>query len=174
MVAAWPDAVERVAAFLRAAGAEARLEEFSTQTPTASAAAKAAGCKLSEIVKSLVLVCDGKGVVALVPGDRRLDVEKVRRGVDAATARLAEGDEVERLTGFTAGSVAPFPLAGVDRIVVERRLLAHPVVWTGGGSHNHLVRVEPAELVRLTRATSMDVVEEPEYHSQPNTDGKEP
>jgi len=36
-----------------------------------------------------------------------------------------------------------------------------------------MVRLQPAELVRLTRATPMDVVEEPEYHSQPDTDGKE-
>ena len=174
MVAEWPASVERVAAFLRAAGAEARLEELSIGTPTAVEAAEAAGCELSQIVKSLVLLCDGVPVVALVPGDRRLDVEKARRAAGAATARIASADEVERLTGFAPGAVAPFALPEIDRVLLERTLLARPVVWAGAGSSSHLVRLEPAELVRLTRATSMDVVEEPEYHSQPDTDGKEP
>jgi len=61
----WPDPVERVAAFLREVGAEARLEELPEDSPTAEAAADAIGCTLSQIVKSLVLVCDGAPVVAL-------------------------------------------------------------------------------------------------------------
>jgi len=170
----WPSSVERVAEFLRAAGAEARLEELSGDTATAVDAANAAGCELSQIVKSLVLLCDGDPVLALVPGDRRLDVEKARRASGAATARLAKADEVQELTGFAPGSVAPFPLPAVPRVVIERTLLAHSTVWAGGGSSRHMVRLQPAELVRLTRATAMDVVEEPEYHSQPDTDGKEP
>ena len=50
----WPEPVERVAAFLRAAGAEARVEEFRGGTPTARDAADAVGCELAQIVKSLL------------------------------------------------------------------------------------------------------------------------
>jgi prolyl-tRNA editing enzyme YbaK/EbsC (Cys-tRNA(Pro) deacylase) len=174
MSAVWPGSVERVAEFLRAAGAEARLEELPSGTTTAAAAAEAAGCELSQIVKSLVVYCDGEPVLALVPGDRRLDVDKVRRASGAATARMATAGEVEHATGFAPGSVAPFPLPGVKRALIERILLAQSSVWAGGGSSSHMVRLQPAELVRLTRATPVDVVEEPEYHSQPATDGKEP
>jgi prolyl-tRNA editing enzyme YbaK/EbsC (Cys-tRNA(Pro) deacylase) len=172
MGAAWPESVERVAAFLRATGAEARLEEFSSGTPTAVEAAQAAGCELAQIVKSLVVLCDGAPVVALVPGDRRGDLEKIRRATGAATARVARPAEVEEATGFTPGAVAPFPLS-TERVLIERTLLAHPVVWAGAGSSNHMVRLTPAELVRLARAQPMDVVQEPAYHSQPDTDGKE-
>ena len=174
MVTEWPASVERVAAFLRDAGAEARLEEFATGTPSAVEAARAAGCELGEIVKSLVLLCDGVPILALVPGDRRCDVEKIRRAVGAATARVARPDEVESATGFAPGAVAPFPLPQTGRVLIERTLLAHPVVWAGAGSASHLVRLAPAELVRLTRAEQMDVIEEPAYHSRPDTDGKEP
>jgi prolyl-tRNA editing enzyme YbaK/EbsC (Cys-tRNA(Pro) deacylase) len=170
----WPEAVERVAAYLRAAGAEARLEEFSAPTPTAEAAARAAGCDTAEIVKSLVMLCDGRPVIALVPGDRRADVEKIRRGAQAATARIASPAEVGQVTGFAPGGVAPFPLQDGARVLIERTLLAHPAVWAGAGSPNHMVRLDPAELVRLTRGEAMDVVEEPAYHSQPDTDRKEP
>ncbi|HKI91111.1 MAG TPA: YbaK/EbsC family protein, partial [Gaiellaceae bacterium] len=76
-MAEWPEPVERVAATLREAVVEARLEEFPQGTPTAAAAAEAVGCELSQIVKSLVFVCDGRPVLALVPGDRRADPAKV-------------------------------------------------------------------------------------------------
>jgi prolyl-tRNA editing enzyme YbaK/EbsC (Cys-tRNA(Pro) deacylase) len=170
----WPDAVERVATYLRAAGAEARLEEFATPTPTAEAAARAAGCETAEIVKSLVVLCDGRPVLALVPGDRRADFEKIRRGAGAAIARIASPTEVGEATGFMPGGVAPFPLREGARVLIERTLLARPAVWVGAGSPNHMVRLDPAELVRLTRGEAMDVVEEPAYHSQPDTDRKEP
>ena len=79
----WPDPVERVSAVLRAAAVEARIEEFADGTPTARDAAKAVGCDLSQIVKSLVLVCDGAFVLALVPGDRRADEAAVGAAVSA-------------------------------------------------------------------------------------------
>jgi Cys-tRNA(Pro) deacylase len=147
-----------VAAFLRIAGAEARLEEFSSGTPTAEAAAKAVGCDRSQIVKSLVLICDGKPLVALVPGDRRADLAKIARAAGGTKARIASPEEVEAATGFAPGAVAPFPLRAVDRVFVERTLLAHDVVWVGGGSSRHMAGLAPDELVRLARAQPVDAV----------------
>ena len=173
MVGGWPEPVERVAAFLRESGAEARLEEFATGTPTAEAAAEAAGCALEQIVKTLVLLCDGRPVVALVPGDRRGDPAKVARAAGAARARVARPEEVVAATGFEPGAVAPFPLPRVERVLVEPALLSHPVVWVGAGSPRHLAMLAPAELVRLTRAEPVDVVQEPAYHSRSEPETKE-
>ena len=167
MHASWPEPVERVAAFLREAGAEARLEEFGSGTPTAAAAARAAGCTPDQIVKTLVLMCDGEAVVALVPGDRRADTAKIALAAGAAEARIARADEVERATGFAPGGVAPFPLPRVERIFVDQTLLAHDLVWVGAGSTSHMAAVRPVELLRLTRAKAVDVVQEPPYHSAP-------
>ena len=155
----WPEPVERVAAFLRAAGAEARLEEFADATPTAPDAARAVGCELQQIVKSIVILCDGRPVVVLVPGDRRADVQRVRRFLECAEARVARPPEVLDATGFEPGAVAPFPLPRVHRVLVERTLLAHELVWVGAGSPRHLAGLEPGELVRLSRATPVHAVE---------------
>jgi prolyl-tRNA editing enzyme YbaK/EbsC (Cys-tRNA(Pro) deacylase) len=165
VVAAWPEPVERVSSFLRKAGVEARIEEFPAGTPTAADAAAAVGCGLDQIVKSLVLLCDERPVIALVPGDQCVDREKVAQAVDAKTARVASPVEVEHITGFLPGAVAPFPLPNVETVVMERQLLRHPVVWAGAGSSNHMVGLAPAELGRLTRARQMDVISEPAYDS---------
>ena len=163
MVAAWPEPVERVSSYLRDAGAEARIEEFTAGTPTAEAAAEAVGCGLEQIVKSLVLVCDGRPVVALVPGDRRGDPVKVASAVGADGARIAKPDEVTRATGFEPGAVAPFPLTAVHQVLMERTLLRHELVWVGAGSPKHMAGLTPGELARLTRAKPADVVTD--YHS---------
>ena len=159
MVEPWPTSVERVSAFLRQMGAEARIEEFETGTPTAADAARAVGCKLGQIVKSLVFDCDGRWVVVPVPGDKRADTAKIAAAAGAAKARIASPAEVEEATGFTAGAVAPFPLPGIQRVYVDRSLLAHKRVWAGAGSSNHMVALVPADLVRFSRAQPVDAVE---------------
>ena len=171
MQTSWPEPVERVAAFLRKAGAEARLEEFESGTPTAQAAAAAAGCSLDQIVKSMVVVCDGRTVVVLVPGDRRTDLDKVASAAGASSARIARGHEVEPATGFEPGAVAPFPLPrAVEHVFVDRTLLTHDVVWIGAGSPAHMAAIRPAELLRLARAEPMDAVQEAAYDSAPRGD----
>jgi Cys-tRNA(Pro) deacylase len=163
--ATWPEPVERVAAYLREAGVDARLEEFEAGAATAEDAARAAGCTLEQIVKSLVFVCDGRAVLALVPGDRRADLEKIARAAGAVEARIARAAEVEEATGFTPGAVSPFPLGGVDRVLIDQTLLSHDVVWVGAGSPRHMAAVGPGDLVRLARAQPMDAVQDSTYHS---------
>lgn len=160
MERSWPEAVERVAAFLRAGGVEARIEEFAAGTPTAEDAARAVGCKLDQIVKSLVFDCDGRPFVVLVPGDRRADSKKIARAAGARRAKIVGAEEVRTVTGFEAGAVAPFPLPNVDRILVDRQLLAHDRVWIGAGSPRHMATLTPADLVRLAKAEPMDAVTE--------------
>ena len=158
MTRAWPAAVERVARILREARIEARLEEFRVGTPTAEDAASAAGCALSQIVKSLVFACDGRWVLVMIPGDRRADRAKIATAAGCERVKIAGPDEVARATGFEVGGVAPFPLPGIDAVVIERSLLAHDVVWVGAGSSRHMAALPPAELVRLARARAADVV----------------
>jgi Cys-tRNA(Pro) deacylase len=159
MIDSWPASVERVSAFLRESGAEARIEEFPGGTPTADEAAQAAGCKLGQIVKSLVFDCDGRWVVALIPGDRRADRAKIAAAAGASKARIASPEQVEQATGFVAGAVAPFPLPKVERVFIDHGLLAHKRVWVGAGSPSHMAVLSSSDLLRLARAQPMDAVE---------------
>jgi prolyl-tRNA editing enzyme YbaK/EbsC (Cys-tRNA(Pro) deacylase) len=153
----WPEPVTRVADVLRRAGVDARVEEFPEGTPTASAAAKAVGSSRAQIVKSLVFICDGRPVLALVPGDRRADEIKVAAAAGARYARVARPDEVLAATGFEPGGVAPFPASGVSQVLMSRELLVHDRVWVGAGSERHMAGLSPVDLARLTQAPSADL-----------------
>jgi prolyl-tRNA editing enzyme YbaK/EbsC (Cys-tRNA(Pro) deacylase) len=159
-MSAWPEPVERVAEFLRRVAVESRVEEFPAGTKTAEDAARAVGCDVGQIVKSLVFLCDGRPVLVMVGGDRRADRAKVEAAVPCEKAKIAGPEEVRAATGFEPGAVAPFPLPGVETVLVDQELLVHEVVWTGAGSHQHVLAIAPAELARLTRARSVDAVAE--------------
>src|SRR5438445_45175 len=153
----WPEPVERVSAFLRAAAVDARIEEFSEGTPTAREAAQAVGCELAQIVKSVVLVCDGAYVLALVPGDRRADEDAVRAAVGATEVRVARAEEVMHATGFEPGAVAPFPQRAITQTLMDHSFFAYEEVWIGAGSSAHMASLRPAELLKLSTARSLDL-----------------
>ena len=156
----WPEPVERVAAVLRVQGVDARLEEFGHGTGSARDAARAAGCELEQIVKSLVFVCDGAPVLALLPGDRRADSAKVAAAAGSFEARVAKAEEVVAATGFEPGAVAPFPAPRVVTTLIDHSLLAHDVVWCGAGSDRHIMGLSPHEVARVTNAVPADLAEE--------------
>jgi len=154
----WPEPVERVARELRAAAAEATIEEFAHGTPTAEAAARAVGCSLDQIVKSIVFVADRSFVLALVPGDRRADSDKVAAAIGAPAVRVARPEEVLTATGFEVGGVAPFPSRGIQSVLLDRTLLQHGRVWIGAGSPTHMAALAPSDLQRLSGARTADLV----------------
>lgn len=160
MRADWPEPVQRVARALREGRVEARIEEFHEGTPTAADAAAATGASIDQIVKSLVFSCDGRAIVVMVPGDRRADTAKIAVAAGCERAKSVGADAVEELTGFSAGGVAPFPLPGIQTVLIDRSLMAHEVVWIGAGSSRHMAALAPADLVRLARARPVDAAVE--------------
>jgi Cys-tRNA(Pro) deacylase len=153
----WPEPVERVAAALRAAAPDARIEELAAGTATAAAAATAVGCELSQIVKTLVFICNSHFVIACVPGDRKADDRRIAEAAGATQARLATRAEVLDATGFEAGAVAPFPAPAASRVLFDRSLLQHEQVWIGAGSPMHVAGLAPADLVRVAHAEAADI-----------------
>ena len=152
----WPEPVARVAEAVQAAAVDARIEEFEAGTPTARAAAKAVGCELSQIVKSIVFVCDGVFVLVLVPGDRRADEQQIAQALGATDVRIATAEEVMEATGFEPGGVAPFPAVKIAVTLMDRAFLEHQIVWVGAGTPAHMAALAPSDLGRLTGAKAFE------------------
>lgn len=153
----WPEAVERVATVLREAGVDSRIEEFPEGTKSARDAAKAIGCELAQIVKTLVVVADGAFLLVLIPGDERLDEQAVAATLEARKVRIATAQEVVQATGFDPGGVAPFPRGATAGTLIESSLFHHPIVWIGAGTGRHVAGLAPSELARLADARTVDL-----------------
>src|SRR5205085_7773953 len=124
---------------------------------TADAAAKAVGSSRAQIVKSLVFICDGRPTLALVPGDRRADENKVASAAGARYARVARPDEVLAATGFEPGGVAPFPAPGVAQVLMAGEPFVHDRARIRAGSERHMAGLSPLDLARLTKARAAEL-----------------
>jgi prolyl-tRNA editing enzyme YbaK/EbsC (Cys-tRNA(Pro) deacylase) len=149
--------VDRVVAAARASGLDLEVQRFPEGTRTASDAARAVGCEVAQIVKSLVFVADGAPVVALVSGANRVDEGLLATAVDSTEVRKADGDEARAATGFPIGGVPPFGHATAVRVVVDRDLLDHERLWAAAGLPDAVFPVAPDELVRVSGAVVADL-----------------
>ncbi|WP_030341586.1 YbaK/EbsC family protein [Streptomyces sp. NRRL S-1022] len=138
----------------------ARVRSFPEATRTAAEAAAAIGCEPSRICKSLVFAADGVPVLVLMDGASRVDVERVRRELDAGEVTRADAGVVRETTGYAIGGVPPFGHRTRTRVLADRSLLAHDVVWAAAGTPYTVFPIGPEELVAHAGATLVDVREQ--------------
>ncbi|KOV84859.1 YbaK/EbsC family protein [Streptomyces sp. Ru62] len=137
-----------------------RVRSFPEATRTAAEAAAAIGCELSQICKSLVFAADGVPVLVLMDGASRVDVERVRQELGAGKVTRADAGLVRETTGYAIGGVPPFGHRTRTRVLADRSLLAHDVVWAAAGTPYTVFPIEPKELVAHAGATLVDVREQ--------------
>lgn len=134
-------------------GLETEIHFFPEGTKTAEDAAAAIGCPVSAIVKSLVFVVEAgtaeEPVVALVPGDLRLDTAKLAEAAGASRSRRASLEEVREATGYAAGGTPPVGHANPLRVFADPLLRRNDPVWAAGGTPATVFPISLAELDRL-------------------------
>ena len=152
-----PRAVQAVVAAGRSLGLELDVREFPDGTRTAADAARAIGCQVDQIVKSLVFVADTDPVLVLCSGGNRVDVVKVGKEQSAAVVRKADAGEVRAATGYAIGGTPPFGHARDLPVLVDRHLTGFEVVWAAAGTPRHVFPIAPADLLRATGGRVTDI-----------------
>lgn len=132
------------------------VRKFPEGTRTASDAARAVGCEVGQIVKSLVFVAGGRPVVALVSGANRLD--EARLGAMAGTpVTKADAAVAREATGYAIGGVPPFGHATDVPVFMDRDLLGYASVWAAAGRPDSVFEIQPERLRELSKATVVDL-----------------
>jgi len=153
--------VQRVSAAARAAGLEISVRRFPEGTRTADDAARAIGCTVAQIVKSLVFMADGDPLLALVSGVNRVDMDRLAAATGAAAARRATGDEARSAGGYAIGGVPPFGHPRPLTVLIDRDLLAHEVLWAAAGLPDAVFAIAPDDLVRVSDGRVVELAESP-------------
>jgi prolyl-tRNA editing enzyme YbaK/EbsC (Cys-tRNA(Pro) deacylase) len=151
--------VDRVSAAARASGLEIDVRRFPEGTRTAGDAARAIGCSVAQIVKSLVFIADGRPVLALVSGANRVDIGHLAAAAGATEARRATGAEARAAGGYAIGGVPPFGHAQPLTVLIDRDLLAHEVLWAAAGLPDAVFAISPADLVRASAGRVVELAE---------------
>ncbi len=149
-------ALNRFESWLASTDLSVTVKEFPQGTRTAVDAARAVGCDVGQIVKSLVFVAGGKPVVALVSGANRLD-EKRLAAVAGEPVVKADADTARTATGYAIGGVPPFGHSTDVPVFMDRELLEHRVVWAAAGRPDSVFEIEPERLRELSNAVVMDL-----------------
>jgi prolyl-tRNA editing enzyme YbaK/EbsC (Cys-tRNA(Pro) deacylase) len=137
----------------------AQIRRFPDATRTAAEAAAAIGCELSQICKSLIFAADGVPVLVLMDGASRVDLERVREELGVEKVTRAKVDVVRETTGYAIGGVPPFGHRTRTRVLADRSLLEHDIVWAAAGNPHAVFPMEPKDLVAHAGATLVDVRE---------------
>jgi prolyl-tRNA editing enzyme YbaK/EbsC (Cys-tRNA(Pro) deacylase) len=145
------DAVVKVRKALLAAGEADTIVELAETARSAEDAAKAVGCELGAIVKSLVFTVGRRFVMALVAGDHRCLEENLPAAfhMEGAVGRPA-ASEVKGISGFTIGGVAPIGLAHPLPVVIDRSLKRFDKVYAAAGHPHCVFETSPGALARMT------------------------
>jgi len=136
---------ERVAEYLSKAGLKVEMREFDESTRNSALAARALGCTVAEIAKSVVFVGAGTAVV-VISGDKKVDGTKLSREA-GEEMRLATPLEVKDRTGFPIGGVPPFPHDDGVLVYPDASLNRFTEVWAAAGTPSAVFRIRPSDLL---------------------------
>ncbi len=148
---------ERVREFVRQRRLSVQIVEFDESTKSSALAAKALGCSVAEIAKSVVFSV-GRGVVVVISGDKRVDSAKLSRLI-GGEATVATAEEVKQVTGYPAGGVPPFPHHDGVRVLLDSSLGRFREVWAAAGLPNSVMKLRTTDLVAALGADLLDVAE---------------
>ena len=149
--------VRRVAGWAAEHGLELEVREYPEDgARTAEDAAAAVGCKVDQIVKSMIFAADGpRGaelMLALTSGANQVDPQALAAIAGVDRCGRADPEDVRTVTGYAIGGVPPFGHATALRTWVDPHLLTFDRVWAATGTPRHVFPITPEQLVDLTGA----------------------
>jgi len=144
----------RVQAALDAAGVEARVAELPASTRTAVDAARAVGCEVAQIAKSLIFRGreSGAPILVIASGTNRVN-EAAIAAVANEPIEKASADFVRERTGFAIGGVPPAGHTEPIRTFIDADLLRFERIWAAAGTPNAVFELIPSDLTKLTNGT---------------------
>ena len=113
------------------------------------------GVTPSLVYKTIVVMREatGKAILAVVPGDREVDLKALAKAVGEKKLTLPTEREAERLTGLQAGGISP--LALIQRgfqTVIDLSAQSLPEIYISGGQRGLNIRLRASDLITLTNA----------------------
>lgn len=133
--------------------------EYDHQQKGALFASEAIHFPLERTIKTLVADSGSKSfVLALLPGNRKLDLKLLARGLSVKKTAMAEPAMAERITGYLVGGISPFGTRQTCRAVIEEGLLFFDKVAINGGKRGTLLIMDPTDIRNAIDCTPMKLV----------------
>ncbi|MFL6149575.1 MAG: YbaK/EbsC family protein [Pseudonocardiaceae bacterium] len=146
---------DKLIGLLGARGARYRIIEHAAEGRT-DIASVLRNNSLTQAAKSIVVrvsITKRKGtyLLAVVPGDKYVDLTKLSQLVDGTKAAFAARDVAERLTASPSGSIPPFSFNVELQLVVDKSLLFHEEIFFNAARLDRSVALHVEDYLALAR-----------------------
>lgn len=115
-------------------------------------AADALGEPPRRVLKTLMVLLDGKPACAILPSDAQLSMKKLAAALGGKSAEMMKPADAERVAGFKVGGISPFGQMRKIPAAIETTALEEPYVFINGGQRGLQVRIDPSYAARVLGA----------------------
>lgn len=150
--------VRKVEKALKAHGLECQVLNMKETTRSAQDAANSLGCRVEQIVKSLVFMTKKtkKPILVIASGANRVNIKKIRNLL-SEPIKMAAPDFVRAKTGFAIGGVPPLGHSNPLETFIDEDLLKHTEIWAAAGTSNTMFKLSPDDLQKITEGQVISV-----------------
>jgi Ala-tRNA(Pro) deacylase len=90
-------------------------------------------------------------LLAVIPGDTRVDIEAIKRVTGATFVRFAEQAVAETLARSAAGTVLPFPMDNRVELIVDPALASLETIYFNAGRLDRSVALKTSDYIKIAR-----------------------
>ena len=132
-------------------GIEAKVVELPASTRTADEAAKAIGCQVAQIAKSLIFRTKHtkQPILVLASGVNRVNEKTITQYVGEEITK-ADADFTREVTGFAIGGIPPIGHKQKIQTYIDEDLLQYEELWAAAGTPNAVFSLSPLVIEDLT------------------------
>lgn len=149
---------KKVQDFLMDNGFSCTVKELPDSTRTAEEAAKAIGCEVAQIAKSLIFIdkISGNPILIIASGINQVDIKKIENPTGLQLIK-ADGKFVKERIGFAIGGVPPVGHNEKIATYLDPSLMDYEWIWAAAGTPFAVFRLSSNEIQKMTNGTFIEL-----------------
>lgn len=149
---------KKIQNFLIDKGFSCEVKELPDSTRTAEEAARAIGCDVAQIAKSLIFIdkTSGNPILIIASGANQVDLKKIEQAKGLHLIK-ADGKFVKERVGFAIGGVPPVGHNEKMMTFLDRSLKNYEWIWAAAGTPFAVFRLNSHEIQKMTDGEFIDL-----------------
>lgn len=149
---------QKVQDTLKSHGFHCQVIELQATTHSAKQAARAIGCRVEQIAKSIIFrgKHTHKPILVVASGVNRVDENRLGECL-AEPVEMPDANFIREQTGFVIGGVPP--ITHIERLeaFIDEDLLQYEEIWAAAGNPHAVFKLTPADLKKMTNGKIISV-----------------
>ncbi|NCF75017.1 MAG: hypothetical protein GWO87_00840 [Xanthomonadaceae bacterium] len=104
--------------------------------------------ELSQIAKTLALKVDKKYILVVVPADRKLNFDKLKKLLKAKKIEIVKEIDMVKIFKTKKGNLLPFGIFHKVPVFIDKTLLKTKIIIVSGGSYTESLKLKTMDLLK--------------------------